>query len=364
LRSNFGDGLIQQSEFRTVAGGSTAYLYKFGPKISVLAGFDLRRDAPRGLDLKRIDAAGQFQPVTSNDLTLGFAAPYVSLDGGLARYFHYNLGVRREEIFFDNLDNISLANSFNRQAGLTLPKGTLTILPSNSSFWPRVSFSFGEAFHTNDPRIGQGNTSGAILIPSHASQLLVQKEVFNTDFRITLTRVANDQELAKIDPDTGLQQDAGPSIIRSIAVSARRSFSFGYVQGSFARATAVNRLTGADIPEAPRLIWDLVGGANRLPFRFRARGEFEYVGRKPLDSGFTASPVREIRGALFRSFQEGRFDAGVNFLLAHGFTGQTVETLQLMGEPSAFPRVVGVRVQSYVALSFTYHVGRNRGPSL
>jgi len=364
LRSNFGDGLIQQSEFRTVAGGSTAYLYKFGPKISVLAGFDLRGDAPRGLDLRRADAAGQFQPVASNDLTLGFAAPYVSLDGELTRYFHYDLGLRREEIFFDNLDNISFTSSFNRQAGLTLPKGTLTLLLSASSFWPRVSFSFGEAFHSNDPRIGQGNASGAILIPSHASQLLVQKEIVKTDFRITLARVTNDQELAKIDPDTGLQQDLGPSIIRSVTVYARRSSSFGYVQGSFARATAVNRLTGTDIPEAPRLIWELVGGANRLPLRFRARSEFEYVGRKPLDSGFTGSPVREIRGALFRSFREGRFDAGVNFLLARGFTGQTVETLHLAGEPAAFPRVVGVRLKSYVGLSFTYHFGPNRGSSL
>src|SRR5215471_13087675 len=356
LRSNFGDGLIQQSEFRTVVGGNTSYLHKFRPEISVLAGFDLRRDAPRGLDLKRADTGGQFQPITSNDLTLGFAGPYLSLDGGLTRYFHYDLGVRREEVFFDNLDNIVVANSFNRQAGLTLPKGTFTILPNAGSFWPRVSFSFGEAFHTNDPRIGQGNASGTMLIPSHAAQLLVQKEILKTDFRITLAHVTNDQELAKIDPDTGLQQDVGPSIIRSITVSARRSFSLGYVQGSFARATAVNRLTGADEPEAPRLIWDFIGGTNRLPLRFRARGEFEYVGRKPLDAGFTANPVREIRGALFRSFQEGRFDAGVNFLLAHGFTGQTVETLQLMGEPSAFPRVVGVRVQSYVTLSFTYHV--------
>src|SRR6516165_4929952 len=190
---------------------------------------------------------------------------------------------------------------------------------------------------------------------------LVQKEILKTDFRITLARVTNDQELAKIDPDTGLQQDVGPSIIRSVTFSARRSSSFGYVQGSFARATAVNRLTGTDIPEAPRLIWELVGGANRLPLRFRARSEFEYVGRKPLDSGFTGSPVREIRGALFRSFQEGRFDAGVNFLLARGFTGQTVETLHLAGEPAAFPRVVGVRVKSYVGLSFTYHFGPNRG---
>src|SRR5262249_55307432 len=72
LRSNFGDGLIQQSEFRTVAGGGAAYSNKFLPEIALLTGFDLRRDAPRGLDLKRADSDGQFRPVTSNDLTLGF----------------------------------------------------------------------------------------------------------------------------------------------------------------------------------------------------------------------------------------------------------------------------------------------------
>jgi hypothetical protein len=203
-----------------------------------------------------------------------------------------------------------------------------------------------------------------MLIPSHASQLLVQKEILKTNFRITLARVTNDQELAKIDPDTGLQQDVGPSIIRSITVSARRSSSFGYLQASFARATAVDRLTGAETPEAPRLIWDLIGGTNHFPLRLRARGEFEYVGRKPLDAGFTADPVREIRGTLFRSFNDGRFDVGLNFLLAHGFTGQTVETLQLAGEPSAFPRVVGVRLKSYVGLSLTYHLSRNRGSFL
>jgi hypothetical protein len=69
----------------------------------------------------------------------------------------------------------------------------------------------------------------------------------------------------------------------------------------------------------------------------RARGEFEYVGRKPLDSGFTAEPVREIRGALSRSFEEDRFEVGLNFLLADGFTGETIENLQLAGEPAAFP---------------------------
>lgn len=370
LRSNFGDGLIQQSEFRTVAGGNSTYLHKFHREISLLAGFDLRRDAPRDLDLKRADANGVFQPVTSNDLTLGFATPYVSLDGGVTRYFHYDVGVRREEVFFDNADKINPQNSFNTQQGLTLPKGTFTVLPPASRFLPVVSFSFGEGFHTNDPRIGKlGTTQGTILIPSHASQLVLQKKIYQTDVRITLARVTNAQELAKIDPDTGLQQDVGPSITKSINVSARRSFSFGYLQGSFARADAHDRILGQPLPEAPRLIWDAVGGVNRLPFRLRARGEFEYVGRKFLGNNdlgnvLTAVPVREFRGAVDRSFSEGRFDVGVNFLLADGYTGQTVESLALPGETGGpFSRIVGVPLKSYVSVSFAYHFGQSHRPS-
>lgn len=201
-------------------------------------------------------------------------------------------------------------------------------------------------------------------MPSHAAQLVLQKSVYQTNFRVTLARVADAGELATIDPDTGLQQNVGPSIVKSITVSARQYFSFGYLQGSFARADARDRIIGQPIPEAPRLIWDASGGINRLPFGLRARGEFEYVGRKFLGDDaqgnvLTATPVREIRWALLRSFSEGRMDLGVNFLLAHGFTGQTVETLRLTGEPEAFPRVVGVPLKSYVSVSFAYHFGQS-----
>ena len=61
----------------------------------MLAGIDLRRDAPRDLDLKHADAQGVFQPVTSNNLTLSFTEPFVSLDGIIAKHFHYDLGVLR-----------------------------------------------------------------------------------------------------------------------------------------------------------------------------------------------------------------------------------------------------------------------------
>jgi len=363
LRSDFGDGLIRQSEFRTVTGGNTTYFFKPNRNISLLAGLDLRRDAPRNLDLDRADQNGVFQPVTANNLTLGFVAPFLSVDGALTRFFHYDLGVRREEVSLDNVDKMVPANSFNKLAGITLPKATLTLLPPKQKVLPQVAFSFGEAFHTNDPRIGTGSgtfSTPTVIVPSRGMQLVVSKEIARTDFSITLARVSNSQELAKIDPDTGLQQDLGPSLTRSLTVSARRYFSFGSLQASWARATATDRLTGEDVPEAPRLIWDVAGTVNRLPFGLRARSEFETVGRKPLGSGFTAVPVHELRFSLLRSFREGRMDVGLNSLIAHGYTGQTVEALQLAGDPAPVDRVVGVPLKSYVSLSWVYNFRHGR----
>ena len=152
-----------------------------------------------------------------------------------------------------------------------------------------------------------------------------------------------------------MQQSVGPSLVQALTVSAQRHFSFGSLQATFARAQAKNRLTGQDIPEAPWLIWDVSASTLRLPERLRASGGFEYVGRKPLGDGFTAHPVREIRGSLTRSFRGELFEAGVHFLLANGYTGQTLETLQLPSETISTERVVGVRNQSYAGVSFIYH---------
>src|SRR5260370_41512261 len=160
LRSNFGDGLIRQSEFRTVSGGNATYVFKPRQDFSILAGIDLRRDTPRNLDLDRANFAGVFQPVTSNDLTLGFVTPFVSVGGALTHFLHYNVGLRREEVLFDNVDKMVSANSFKQLAGLTLPKETLTLLPPRQKVLPKVAFSLGEAFHTNDPRIGSSEGVG------------------------------------------------------------------------------------------------------------------------------------------------------------------------------------------------------------
>jgi hypothetical protein len=109
LYSNFGAGLIRQSEFRTVEGGTAAYIDRITDSLSLLAGLDYQRDAPRRLNLdhyESMDTAyyGPFQKVTSNNVTIADTAPYVALNGSLTRYLRYYHGWRRDEIQFDNAD--------------------------------------------------------------------------------------------------------------------------------------------------------------------------------------------------------------------------------------------------------------------
>jgi hypothetical protein len=114
------------------------------------------------------------------------------------------------------------------------------------------------------------------------------------------------------------------------------------------------------VPEAPRLIWDVSGSDLHLPWHLRGALELEYIGPRPLGDGFVAVPVREIRGSVTHTFGNGRYEAGMHFLASSGYTGQTIETLQLPDEPAPFERIVGVKKPSYVGLSFAYHFRRER----
>jgi hypothetical protein len=183
--------------------------------------------------------------------------------------------------------------------------------------------------------------------------------------------VTSSAELAKIDPDTGLQFNEGPSRLRFMVASLRRNFDFGTLQASFSQADARDLDSGDPTPEAPRRIFDLLGTSRRLPFHLQAKGEFEYVGAKPLGTGCnpanlnaecTGVSVKEFRGAIVRPFSNGRIDAGVNFLLAKGYTGQTTEYFSypvINPNPDQVQEVVGVRIPSYASVTFTYHFGHN-----
>ena len=376
LFSNFGDGLIRQSEFRTVAGGNATYIHKFGDFLSLLAGVDYQRDAPRRDDLDHYgffdptqpDLYGPFQKVSANNITIGDVSPYLATEGVLARYFHFYLGWRRDEINFNNDDLLVPAHSFQRWVGFNNPKATVSFLPKEHSWLPNVSLSGGEAFFTNDPRIGTGTVQGNLISRSRSYQLVASKTIAGTDFRLTLGHTTTEASLAKIDPDTGLQFDEGPGRLRYFTFAARHYFGSGMLQVSVSKADARDLSDGTPTPEAPRLIVDGLATLDHvLPFHLRARGEFEYVGAKSLGelvSGVPSSdafgvPNMEVRGAVLRTFKQERMDLGINFLIARGYTGQTIEQL----EPSPFMSVVGVRLHSYATVSFTYHFGRDYGAS-
>ena len=89
LFSDFGQGLIRQSEFRTVAGGSANYVNRFAEYFSLLAGFEYNREAPRRDDLDHYgffnpanpSYYGPFTPVDGNNITIGSLTPYIAAEG-------------------------------------------------------------------------------------------------------------------------------------------------------------------------------------------------------------------------------------------------------------------------------------------
>jgi hypothetical protein len=380
LFSDFGQGLIRQSEFRTVAGSSANYVNKVAEYLSLLAGFDYGREAPRRDDLDQYGFFnpdepayyGPFTPVDGNNVTIGSLTPYIAAEGAVDRYFRYYLGWRRDQIDIDNDDLLHAQNSFQKWVGVNSPKATLSFLPKDSWYAPLVSLSFGQSFFTEDPRIGLGTGAGNPAPPgtpvatSHSYQIVASKSLHKTDLRLTLGHVTSSAQLGKIDPDTGLQIDEGPSRLRFMTVAVQQDFRYGSLLATFSKADARDLDTGEPTPEAPRTIFDLLGTIQTLPFRLQALAEFEYVGTKPLGTGCPpivaneciGTPVKEFRGALVRPFMNGRLNAGLNFLIASGYSGQTTENFY----PSEIQEVVGVHIPSYASLSITYRFGHKVAP--
>ncbi len=366
MRPNFGDGLIRQSEHRNANSENVIYSDRFNNAFSLLAGADFRREAPRDLNLDHFDeAAGMFQPRTSNNLTINFYSPFAALDGALFHVFHYDAGYRLDQVAVNNQDLLTPQQSFDRSATISSPKATLTFLPpENASFLPVVSLSYGQAFHINDPRIGTSAiTGGTIVAKARAYQLVLSKTFAKTEFRLNLAHVTTAQQLARVSNDTGLQQDLGPGLIKSLTFTARHNFQHGFIQGLYSKADARDRLTGLPTPEAPRQIYDVLATIDQLPFHLAARSEYEEVSRKPLgqlDDGSNADsvPVRELRAAVIRPFQSKGFDVGVNVFIASGYGGQTLESIALPGEDAPFTGTTGFPLRSYVSASFTYYFRR------
>ena len=406
LYSDFGLGLIRQSEFRTVTGGNATYVNKIAKSFTLLAGMDYEREAPRRDDLDHYNfynpAApsyyGPFIPIDGNNVTIAPVTPYVAGEGELSKYIHYYLGWRRDEIDITNQDLITPANSSHKWVGINSPKATITIVPGASWYVPLIAFSFGKSFFTEDPREGtalNGPTTVDPVETARSYQLVASKTFDKTDLKLTLGHETQTAEYGKIDPDQGLQEDLGPGRIRYLAFTVRQSIPHGALLATFEQADA--RLVNTSfsiVPEAPRLIADFSGTYQKLPFRLQAKGEFEYVGRKVVGNGCSESAYmsgdpnalnsyclgmanKEFRLAISRPFMEGRLNIGVNTLIATGWTGQTTENFALatiygpgkvgIGPNGLVPgnpvsEVVGVRIPSYASLNITYRFGRRSAP--
>ena len=83
---------------------------------------------------------------------------------------------------------------------------------------------------------------------------------------------------------------------------------------------------------------------------------------KPVGDGFTGPAVPEFRGQLLRPFMDGRMTLSTEFLIAHGYTGETTEVFAFPSDatyPAPIERVVGVPLKSYVTVSWAYHFARH-----
>jgi hypothetical protein len=406
LDSDFGLGLIRQSEFRTVTGASATYLNRVAKAFTLLAGMDYQREAPRRDDLDHYNFYnpatpsdyGPFVKIDGSNVTIAPVSPYVAGEGELSKHIHYYVGWRRDEIDITNQDLIMPANSWNKWVGVNSPKATVTILPAESRYVPMIALSFGKSFFTEDPREGTplgGPTTVDPVETARSYQLVATKAFHKTDIKLTLGRETQSAEYGKINPDEGVQTNLGPGRIRYLAFTVRQSIPHGELLATFEQADA--RLVGTSfsvIPEAPRMIGDFTGTYQNLPFRLQAKGEFEYVGQKVVGNGCSVSnylngdPLaldyyclgtsnKEFRLAVSRSFREERITLGLNMMIASGWTGQTIENFAAasvygpgkvgLGPDGTVPvnpvaEVVGVRIPSYASVNFTYRFGQRSAP--
>ncbi|HEY1257400.1 MAG TPA: carboxypeptidase-like regulatory domain-containing protein, partial [Terracidiphilus sp.] len=339
LFSNFGEGLIRQSEYRFVEGFQARERHEFASWMQGMIGLDYHEDEIRNDDLDHygppyndVRVYGPFTKVLASNVTVRDFAPFASVQGALGHHLRYYGGLRPEMIELKNENKLVAVDSFDLWSTFLSPKATMAWTPGTGSFrWlPSASFSLGQAFFTQDPRTSAEKSAMLRMSPierSHSLQLVLEKEWDSTVARITLSHTTTTEQTGKIDPDNGTPFDLGPGRLSFLTADLRHVFSgWGSVQAIFSKANAVVLNEWSSDPgwttnsgwnpaaECPRTIFDSLVTLEKLPLGFRARGEYEYVGHKILDAAnaqngwkqLEAIPVGETRLSLLRTFLDGR----------------------------------------------------------
>ncbi len=94
LFSDFGEGLIRQSEFRFVEGAEARATHTFAPWLEAMAGVLYNQDDIRNDNLDHYLSAGPlesgpFVKVLANNVTIREFAPYVALHGNLGTHLQF-----------------------------------------------------------------------------------------------------------------------------------------------------------------------------------------------------------------------------------------------------------------------------------
>ena len=308
LFSNFGEGLIRQSEFRTVEGAEARETHTFTPWLEG----DGRSRLQRGrhsqrqsgpLSLQQSAVYGPFVKVLANNVTIrdadALCGPARRPRQACALLCRPAARQHRDEehrqvqarLFLRQVEHDSGTQG---HAGLDAGHGSAHWLPS-------ASFSIGQAFFTEDPRIGVANSAatGRDRLPSSVRAL--PRRATGARKGVLRNRCARDGGPNNDDGDPGQDRSrqrlgGGPGTghaqvshrQRAPSVRELRHSASGLLQG---RRTPGNRHnapgTGA---EAPRTIFDALATLDRLPLGLHARGEYEYVGHKFLDVGNPQHP--------------------------------------------------------------------------
>ena len=98
LFSDFGEGLIRQSEFRTVEGAEVRETHTFKPWLEGMAGVLYNEDDIRNDNLDHYlsdnpQSSGPFVKVLANNVTVREFAPYLAIRGEFGRHLRFYAGL-------------------------------------------------------------------------------------------------------------------------------------------------------------------------------------------------------------------------------------------------------------------------------
>ena len=228
----------------------------------------------------------------------------------------------------DNDDLLNSRNSFHKFVGVDSPKATVSFLPKGTWYVPLVSLSFGQAFlrkilgwHRN----GRQDACGDFAFVSTS-----RRAIHKTDLKLTLGQPPTAPSWRR-SIDTGLQFNEDRVACASCHLPCGGT-AFRSLQSSISKAARdLSLAANSGGRERSLTFWE----RSKLPFRMRARGEFEYVGTKSGTNAILAMRMQicgccgeEFRGALVRPFHSSRLETGVNFLIASGYADKQPKPLR------------------------------------